>query len=425
VVFGLTGAWGSGNGGTAADLHGAGRRTTSGAAASRLRGALVVAQVSLAVVLLVGAGLLVRSLQRLTAVDPGFDPTGVLTVAVDLPQATYPDPARQAAFNRDLLRRARALAGAESAALIDFLPLGGPGSATSFSVVGRPPAAAGQEPVADIRVADPDYFHTMRIPIRRGRAPTVQDAAGQPPVVIVNETLAQHLWPGADPVGQRIQIEMWDPDAKVEIVGVAGDVLSAGLDQERRPMIYFPAEQAPLGSPHLLIRTQGDPLALAGQVRSAVHDIDHDLPIGEVSTMENYLLVSISDRRFPMFVLSLFAALAVALAAVGIYGVLSYGVGQRTQEIGVRMALGARLGDILALVIGQGAMLVGIGAIAGLAGALALSKVLHGLLFEVTASDPLTYVGVALLLFAVALAAMLLPARRAATVDPVVALKAD
>jgi putative ABC transport system permease protein len=243
--------------------------------------------------------------------------------------------------------------------------------------------------------------------------------------VIVNETLAQQLWPGADPVGQRIQIEMWDPDAKVEIVGVAGDVLSAGLDQERRPMIYFPAEQAPLGSPHLLIRTQGDPLALAGQVRSAVHDIDHDLPIGEVSTMENYLLVSISDRRFPMFVLSLFAALAVALAAVGIYGVLSYGVGQRTQEIGVRMALGARLGDILALVIGQGAMLVGIGAIAGLAGALALSKVLHGLLFEVTASDPLTYVGVALLLFAVALAAMLLPARRAATVDPVVALKAD
>jgi putative ABC transport system permease protein len=425
VVFGLTGAWGSGNGGMAADLHGAGRRTTSGAAASRLRGALVVTQVSLAVVLLVGAGLLVRSLQRLTAVDPGFDPTGVLTVAVDLPQATYPDAARQAAFNRDLLRRARALPGAESAAMIDFLPLGGPGSATSFSVVGRPPAAAGQQPVADIRVADPDYFHTMRIPIRRGRAPSPQDGAGQPPVVIVNETLAQHLWPGADPVGQRIQIEMWDPDAKVEIVGVAGDVLSAGLDQERRPMIYFPAEQAPLGSPHLLIRTQGDPLALAGQVRSAVHDIDHDLPIGEVSTMENYLLVSISDRRFPMFVLSLFAALAVALAAVGIYGVLSHGVGQRTQEIGVRMALGARLGDILALVIGQGAMLVGLGAIAGLAGALALSKVLHGLLFEVTASDPLTYVGVALLLFAVALAAMLLPARRAATVDPVVALKAD
>jgi len=315
--------------------------------------------------------------------------------------------------------------GTEAAGLIDFLPLGGPGSATSFKVVGRPPAAVGQEPVADIRVVDPEYFHTLRIPIRAGRSPLPQDGAGQPPVVIVNETLARQLWPGADPIGQRIQVDMWDPDAKVEIVGVAGDVLNAGLDQDRRPMIYYPAEQAPLGSPHLLIRTHGDPLAMAGMVRSAVHDIDHDLPVGEVSTMENYLLVSISDRRFPMFVLSLFAALAVALAAVGIYGVLSYSVGQRTQEIGVRMALGARLADILSLVMGQGAVLVGIGAVVGLAGALALSRVVRGLLFGVTASDPLTYVGVALLLFAVALVAMLLPARRAAAVDPVVALRQE
>ena len=425
VLFGLTGSWGSGIEGWATDLHGAGRRSTSGTGTARLRAGLVIAQVSLAVILLVGAGLMVRSLTQLMAVDPGFDPRGVLTAAVDLPQATYPDPPAQRRFFAALLERTRAMPGVQSSSMIDFLPLTGQGSATSFSVVGQPPAAQGQEPVADIRVVDPAYFSTLRIAMVAGRQLSERDAAGQPPVVVVNQTLARQMWPNGDPVGQRLKVVMWNPDESVEVVGVATDVLNDGLDRARRPMIYYPVGQAPSGSMNLLLRTGGDPLGLAAAVRAAVHDLDHDLPVGQVSTMEENLLVSIADRRFPMFVLSLFAALAVALAAVGIYGVLSYTVGQRTREIGVRMALGARMADVLALVLSQGALLVGIGAAVGLAGALALSRVLKGMLYGVTGSDPMTYLLVAAGLMAVAVGAMLLPARRAAAVDPVVALREE
>jgi putative ABC transport system permease protein len=405
VLFGLTGAWGSGGPQMAADLHGAGRRTTAGSGAARLRGGLVMAQVTLAVVLLVGAGLLVRSLQRLTAVDPGFDPRGLLTAAVDLPQATYPDQPKRIRFFSELLRQSRSMPGVESASMIDFLPLTGQGSATSFSVVGQPAAAVGQEPVADIRVIDPEYFRAMKIPIVSGRAPAERDAAGQPPVVVINQTMARQLWPGSDPVGQRVKVNMWNPDEAVEVVGVAADVMNDGLDADRRSMIYYPLGQAPARSMSLLLKTSGDSLALAAPVRAAVQGLDRDLPVGQVSTMDDQL--------------------AVALAAVGIYGVLSYSVGQRTQEIGVRMALGAGFADILRLVLGQGALLVGAGGLAGLIGALALSKVLRGLLFGITASDPWTYLGVALLLTLVALGAMLLPARRAAGVDPVVALRQE
>ncbi len=425
VLFGSPGVLGLGADELAADLHGASHRTTSGTDAKRLRGALVIAQVSLSMILLVGAGLLIRSLERLTAVDPGFDPSQVLTVAVDLPAATYPDAPRRTAFYAELLRRARAMPGVTSAAMIDFLPLAGPGSATSFTVAGRPAPAPGQVPVADIRVVDPGYFQTMRIPLRAGRIPDQRDGASAPPVVVINETMARTLWPDEDPVGRRVKVNMWDPDAEAEVIAVAADVRQDRLDGDRRAMIYYPAAQAPTIGMNLVLRTAGPPLDYAAPMRAAVRDIDPDQPVGQVTTMASIVQVSIADRRFPMFLLSLFALLAVALAAVGIYGVLSYTVGLRTQEIGVRMALGARAVDILELVLKQGGTLVVVGGVAGLAGALALSRVLRGLLFGITPADPATYLSVALVLAVVALGAMALPARRAAIVDPVRALKSE
>jgi putative ABC transport system permease protein len=425
ILFGSPGALGRGSDELAEDLHGAGRRATVGAEARRLRGALVVAQVSLSMVLLVGAGLLIRSLQRLTAVDPGFDASQLLTVAVDLPAATYPDDPRRSAFYTELLRRARAMPGVQSAAMIDFLPLAGPGSATSFTVVGRPALAPGQVPVADIRVVDPQYFQTMRIPLRGGRIPDERDRVSAPPVVVINETMARSLWPGEDPVGRRVKVNMWDPDAETEVIGVVGDVRQDRLDGDRRAMIYYPAAQAPTISMNLVLRTAGPPLDLAAPMRAAVREIDSDQPVGQVTTMQSIVRLSIADRRFPMFLLSLFAGLAVTLAAVGIYGVLSYSVGLRSQEIGVRMALGARVTDILGMVLKQGGILVAVGGAVGLGSALALSRVLRGLLFGITPADPGTYLAVCLVLALVALGAMALPARRAAAVDPMRALKSE
>jgi putative ABC transport system permease protein len=425
ILFGSPGALGRGSDELAEDLHGAGRRATVGAEARRLRGALVVAQVSLSMVLLVGAGLLIRSLQRLTAVDPGFDASQLLTVAVDLPAATYPDDPRRSAFYTELLRRARAMPGVQSAAMIDFLPLAGPGSATSFTVVGRPAPAPGQVPVADIRVVDPQYFQTMRIPLRGGRIPDERDRVSAPPVVVINETMARSLWPGEDPVGRRVKVNMWDPDAETEVIGVVGDVRQDRLDGDRRAMIYYPAAQAPTISMNLVLRTAGPPLDLAAPMRAAVREIDSDQPVGQVTTMQSIVRLSIADRRFPMFLLSLFAGLAVTLAAVGIYGVLSYSVGLRSQEIGVRMALGARVTDILGMVLKQGGILVAVGGAVGLGSALALSRVLRGLLFGITPADPGTYLAVCLVLALVALGAMALPARRAAAVDPMRALKSE
>jgi len=309
--------------------------------------------------------------------------------------------------------------------MIDFLPLAGPGSATSFTVVGRPAPAPGQVPVADIRIVDPGYFHTMRIPLRAGRIPGQGDGASAPPVVVINETMARTLWPAADPVGQRVKVNMWAPDAEAEVIGIAADVRQDRLDGERRAMIYYPAAQAPTIAMNLVLRTSGPPLDDAAAMRAAVRDLDPDQPVGQVTTMASIVQLSIADRRFPMLLLSLFALLAVALAAVGIYGVLSYTVGLRTQEIGVRMALGARAADILGLVLKQGGVLVVVGGVVGLGGALALSRVLQGLLFGITPADPVTYLSVALLLAVVGLGAMALPARRAAVVDPVRALKSE
>jgi putative ABC transport system permease protein len=422
--FGLFAALG-GKGSIETALRGESGRATGSVVSARIRNGLVVAQVSFAFVLLIGAGLLVRSLARLSSVNPGFEPANVLGVSLDLPPGTYPVGPRQTAFYTQLVDQVRALPGVEGAGVVTFPPLIGPNSATSFSVVGRPTPAAGQFPSADIRSADSGYFGAMRIPLLRGRLPSTADGPHAPPVIVINQTMARLFWPGQDPLGRRVRVSWTDPNAEPEIVGVVGDVHVRTLDGDLRSMIYYPLAQSPTGSMTLVTRHRGDPAPLAKAVGATVRRLDPALPLTGVATLSSLMTASMSDRRYPMLLLALFAALAVALAGVGIYGVLSYTVAQRVREIGVRMALGARAGDVLRMVIGGGLrptlIGVGLGIVAGALGARALGSLLYG----VAPTDPVTFVAVAGLFVAIALIAMYLPARRATRVDPLVTLRSE
>jgi putative ABC transport system permease protein len=425
VLFGLPTAFGGGGETLAAGLHGGSTRTTADARATRFRAGLVIAQVSLALVLLVGAGLLIRSIARLGAVDPGFDPANLITVTVDLPSATYPDGPKQPAFFDALLTRVRSLPGVKAAGAVSYIPLIPQGSATSFTVVGRPEPAPGQSPVADIRIIEPGYLKAIGIPLLRGRGLSESDGAASPAVVLISQTMARQLFPGEEPVGQRVMIAWWHPDLQPEIVGVVGDVHVSTLEGDLKPMIYYPATQSPTGGMTLVIRHSGSVASVAAEVRSVVHELDPNLPVTDLGTMYAKVSQSMANRRYPMFLLMIFAGLAVTLASVGIYGVLSYGVSQRTREIGVRMALGARSSEVLGLVIGGGLKLTLIGVALGGAVAVFAVRTLDKLLYGIPATDPVTFGGVALLLTAVALLACYLPARRAARVDPMVALRAE
>jgi predicted permease len=422
---GLATALGDATRAVASMLRSAGTRATAARAALRFRSGLVAGQVSLALVLLAGAGLLVRSLQKLEAVDPGFDPANLLTVSLDLPAGTYPGPARQVAFYSQLLERVRGLPGVAAVGAVSVLPLTGQNSATAFSIVGRPAPAPGQGPVADIRVADPDYFHAMRIPLRRGRTPTAADRPGSPSVIVVNEKLVRQIWPGEDPIGRRVKVNWIESSPEAEVIGVVGDVHGAGLDGDIRPTIYYPQAQRPAGSMWLVIRHAGDPVTLTTAVRAAVRQLDRNLPVPNGLTMYARLVRSMSDRRYPMLVLSIFAGLAVLLSTVGLYGVLAYAVSQRTAEIGIRVALGAQVRDVVGLVVTQGLRVVGLGVAIGLAGAVATTRVLRSLLYGVAATDPATLLAVSLGLVAIAALAAYVPARRATKVDPMVALRCE
>ncbi|MEO8633675.1 MAG: ABC transporter permease [Gemmatimonadales bacterium] len=426
VLFSLPGLWGGVARPSATGLR-EGARTTAGTGARRFRGALVIGQVALALVLLFGAGLLVRSLQRLTAVDTGFDPRNLLTAQLDLPLASYPDDARQDAFFRRLLERLRATPGIEAAGLVTYVPFMGAGAATGFTVVGRPRPSAGEEPVADIRVVDPGYFDAMKIPLRLGRGPTAADGAGAPPVVVINETMARQLWPGSDPIGQRVQVSWWNEQALPEVIGVVGDVRRTSLDEDLRPMIYYPMGQSPTGGGMMLVaRTRGDATAsTTAAIRQALRELDPVLPISDVATMYNRLAATMTDRRYPMILLGLFAGVALALAAIGLYGVLAFAVGERTRELGVRMALGARPVDIVGMVLRGGLSLTLAGLGLGAVTAAIVSRVLGHLLYQVPATDPATFGAVSTLLVIVAGVACLVPARRAARTDPIVVLRAE
>ncbi len=390
------------------------------------RGLLVVGQVALSVVLLIGAVLLIESFARLHSVDPGLQPANLLTMKIALPLARYDTGPKRAAFFNELAPRVEAMPGVRAAAVALSLPttvlLG-----TNIQVEGQPLVEPRQQPMSTLQSITPGYFHTMGIPVRRGREFTAREnTPGGPPVVIINESFARRFWPayprGQDPIGRHIS-EGADKIGGLEIMGIVADVRERGLAFDATPAFYVPCVVHPPQTAYLAVRTEGDPRRFIHTIRSQVLAMDRDQPISDVRTMEEVLEASMGQRRLTMALLGLFAGVALVLAVVGIYGVIAYSVALRTQELGIRRALGAGYGDILRLVLGQALGLALAGVILGIGGAFALTRVMTGLLFHVSPTDPATFVGIALLFLFVALAAGYLPARRAARIDPMAALR--
>jgi putative ABC transport system permease protein len=429
VAFGLAPAVHARTGGLVAALKEGGQRSTAGSARQRLRRGLVVAEVTLAAVLVVGAGLLLRSFWELQRVDPGFQPRGLLTLELALPQTTYATPARVAAFVERLTERLQALPGVESAAVMNGLPPRREVDANDTVFESVPKDPKGPPHNVDFwQFVSSDYFRAMRIPLVAGRFFSAQDGAQGPGVAVINETMARTFWPGKDPLGQRLK--SYGREAKwLTIVGIAHDVKQQGLDRKTGTELYFLESQSPAtvnDAPldfHVVLRGRRDPLDLAGPARAEIHRLDPTLPVAHVLPMEQVIHQSMARPRFVTLLVLLFALVALALAAVGTYGVLAYAVEQRTREIGVRMALGAKVGGILGMVLRQGMGLAASGLLLGLGLAVVLRHVLASLLFGVSPTDPMTLAGVALVLALVAAVACYLPARRAAAVAPAVALR--
>ncbi len=403
-----------------------GTRAPVSAGKQRARRVLVVAEVAIAVMLVTGAGLLIRTFRQLQQVDPGFTETNVLLANVQLPAARYPqafgssDLAEVLAFQQRVKEGIARLPGVEAVALAVHHPMN-PGWTSRFTVDGRPPVSAGEQEEARINPVSHEYFDTVGIPIVRGRSFTERDRADAPPVVIINETFARRHFPDGDPVGQRISF--WG--ASREIVGVAGDVKFRGLGNDTRQGWYAPMGQIPFGGFTLVVRTTDEPATLVPMVQQEVNIIDLDLPLFGVSSIRDFLTASVARPRFNMLLLGVFAGVAMVLAAVGIYGVMSYGVSQRIHEIGVRLSLGARAADVLKQIVGQGLALAGIGIAVGIGASVFLTRAMSSLLFGVGTTDIATFVTVPLVVGVVAMAATYLPARRASRVDPMVSLRSE
>jgi putative ABC transport system permease protein len=402
-----------------------GGRTSGGAGRQRLRGALVVTEIALAVVLLVGAGLMMKSLLRLMQVDPGFDPTNVLTMTVVLPTGKYTEPNRLLAYHQQLQERLAALPGVAGAGAVSQLPLQ-PGNTTRFIVEGEPVPPPGQEIEANIRTASASYFSTLGIPLLQGRNFAETDQAEATQVVLINQSLAAQLFAGRNAVGRRLLFPSF-PNQTLEIVGVVGDVKITGLDQAARPVLYYPFTQNASIFTNLVVRTKTDAAALANAIRNECRTLEPDVALFNVQTMETLIAQTPAAflRRLPAWLTGIFAAVALLLAALGIYGVVSYSVRQQTHEIGVRMALGARVADILTLVLRQGLSLALGGVALGAIAALALTHWLNSLLYEVSPRDPLIFGLVISVLVLVTVLACWIPAWRAAKVDPLVALRSE
>jgi putative ABC transport system permease protein len=427
VLFGLAPALSVSKVELAESLKEGGRGSTEGATRSRVRSLLVVSEVALSLLLLVGAGLLIKSFTRLREVNPGFDPQNVLTTGLSLSRTKYQTPEQQAAFFREAERRTAETPGVVAVGLVDVLPLSGDTSTSTFFVDGRPLVTGAEKPSANYRVVSTDYFRAMGIPLMRGRAFGERDAKDAPSVIIVNEAFARKFFPGEDALGRRIVIETdptIDPDPPArEIVAVVGDVRQESLEARAVPDFYVPYLQAPERFMYLVARTSTDTAGTISSLRGAVKEVDREQYIPDIEPMSKYLADSVARRRFQMLLLGLFAAVALVLAGVGIYGVMSYTVTQRTHEIGLRMALGAQVGDVLKMVVRQGLALALGGVAVGLIAAFALTRAISSLLFEVSPTDPATFAGVAALLVAVTLLSCIIPARRATKVDPMVALR--
>ncbi|HSS19141.1 MAG TPA: ABC transporter permease [Pyrinomonadaceae bacterium] len=425
IVFGLLPAWTASRAAMNDALKEGGRSATASGFRQRLRSAFVVAELAIALVLLVGAGLLIKTFWKLRAVEPGFNPDHLMTMRVELPEARYKDVAIQTRFRNQVLNGVNSLPGVQGA-LVSELPLSGDSLNHDFLIEGRAPINPGDEPSLETRSVMGDYFRTMQIPLRAGRDFDPQDFRDNAPLVgIANNDMVQEYFKNEDPIGKRIR---WARNPQVEwitIVGVVGDVKHFGLDVPEQPALYSPYTQI---SPWkrwmtLVARTQSEPESMAQQIKQQVWKVDPQIPVTKAKSMRDVAAASFAARRFNMLLLALFAGLALLLGAVGIYGVMSYAVTQRTQEIGIRMALGARATDVLALILRNGMTLAVIGVAIGVAGALGLTRLLKAFLFGVTATDKATFIAVSAVLIFVALVACYLPARRATKVDPLEALR--
>ena len=426
ILFGIAPALLAARTEVAAALNEGGRSKTASAAGHRVRKILVTAEVAFALVLLVGAGLLMKGFSRLHAVNPGFNPSGVLTVYLQLPATRYREIPTQTQFRRELLARLNSLPGLQTGMITD-IPLGGNYVGHNLVIDGRPPVPKGDEPLVQTLTVMGDYFRVMQIPLRAGRDFTAMDREGQPLVAMVNEEFVTQFFPRENPVGSRIA---WAPDVGspswMTIVGVVGDVKHSGLSQPTDPAVYTPFVQSDERWKRfmtLAIRTKNSSSGLIQEVKAQVWSIDSQIPLSDVQTMEQRMAMSLAQQRFYMLLLGAFAALAMVLAGVGIYGVVAYTASQSTHEIGIRMALGGQRRDVLRLILTEAAKLTFIGIFVGIVGALALTRVMAGLLFEVKPGDPAILATVATLLALVALAACYIPARRATRIDPMVALR--
>ncbi|MGB6473878.1 MAG: ABC transporter permease [Candidatus Sulfotelmatobacter sp.] len=401
-----------------------GARAGEATRSQRARSVLAAAEVALAMVLLVGAGLLMRSFARLTSVSPGFEPNGVVKAMVSLPQFQYSTPQQWTAFATQLMTRLQAAPGMQDSACAAPLPIKDGSVDLPFEIAGNPPLPAGEANSADYVTASPRYFSVMGIPLLRGRLFDTSDSPSSPPVVLISAALARRYFANQDPMGRRLVFGFpLNGRASREIVGVVGDVHDVSLGKNPAPMMYVPFAQAPLYGCEVVVRSTLDAAAVAAAIRTETHNIDKNLPVTDITTLPVALSASVAEPRFRTLILGLFSAIALVLAAVGIFGVISYSVSRRTREIGIRIALGASPASVRRLVIGESAKLVFFGLAAGIPAALVLTRFLSTLLFDVRPADPLTFVGVAVLLALVAFAAAYIPARRAMRVDPIVALR--
>jgi putative ABC transport system permease protein len=422
VLFGLAPAWQATRVNFSESLKEGTKGSSGGAGGGFLRSSLVVVEITLSLVLLAGAGLMVRSFFELLRADLGVAAGNVMTLEVSPSRDKYPEPGQRIEFYERLLERVSNLPGVSAAAAVNFIPMDRGGtSSTNFSVVGQPAPPKGREPYAEYRMVSPRYFETIGTPLREGRAFDASDNETSKRVVIVGEALARRFFPGGRAVGGHILID--EKDGPLEVVGVAADVKDEDIEEEPELGVYIPYRQDPWWKMGLVVRAQGDPESLAPLLRAEVRALDRDLPVYNVRTMQAIIDETLSPKRLAMFMFAFFAVSALLLAAVGIYAVMSYAVTQRTHEIGIRMALGAQGRDILRLVVGHGVVLTLVGLGLGLAGSFALTRAMSGILYNVSATDPLTFVGISLVLAAVALLASYVPARRATRVDPMVALR--
>ena len=406
-------------------------RTDTSSGSHATRRVLVVAEVALSLVLLVGAGLMIRSLQQLQSVAPGFESHGVLTMTAAIARAKFPQPTQFVNFFEQVLQRVRTLPGVEAAGVIDDIPLDQNGSHQPIAIEGQPEVAMADQPEVDVRLISAGYMRAMRIPLLRGRDFGDQDVNGRPASILISESMARRFWPGENPLGKRLTLT-FSPEHIREVVGVVGDVKLDGLDQSRpSTALYVPLDQVSASGPDgwnsfpltLVVRSATAPGSMVSAVTNAIHEIDGTVPVRDIFTMDDVVANSLSQPKFNMLLLGTFAGLALLLAAIGIYSVLSYSVRQRVPEIGIRLALGARMGDVLRMVVVEGIKPTLLGAAIGTVAALGLGRLVASLIFQVRPADPLTFIAVAAVLAVIALLACIVPAYRASKVDPVIALR--